>query len=101
MESIALIAVGIVLAPVTIYWLLSVSSLYRVLRRDHSAMYARIGSPTMFSVYSPAYLVSFLLTRKPESLADPQLLRRAWKLRITLAVYVPLVIAWVGLCISQ
>jgi len=101
MEAIALLAVGIVLAPLTIYWLLSVSSLYRALRRDHSAMYARIGSPTMFSVYSSAYLVSFLFTRKPESLADPQVLRRAWKLRITLAIYVPLVIAWVGLCIAQ
>ena len=101
MEATALLAVGIVLAPVTIYWLLSVSSLYRVLRRDHSAMYVRIGSPTMFSVYSPAHLVSFLLTRKPESLGDPQLLRRAWKLRVTLAIYVPLVIAWVGLCIAQ
>ena len=101
MVAIALLATGIVLTPVTMYWLLSVSSLYRVLRRDHSEMYARIGSPTMFSVYSPAYLASFLLTRKPESLGDPQLLRRAWKLRFTLAIFVPLVIAWVSLCIAQ
>ena len=69
-------------------WLFLVHGLFRSLERQHPDMYREIGSPRGFEPRASSALLAFLLTRKPEALGDPAILRRANAMRVLLAVYV-------------
>lgn len=70
-----------------IVWLVLVQLLFRSLAKNHPAMYERIGSPRGFEPKATPALLSFLFTRKPESLGDRPMLVRANVMRTLLAVY--------------
>jgi hypothetical protein len=69
-----------------IVWLVLVKWLFHSLAKRHPTMYERIGSPRGFEPEATSALLSFLLTRKPESLGDTAMLVRANVMRAMLAV---------------
>jgi hypothetical protein len=70
-----------------IVWLVLVQLLFHSLAKNHPAMHERIGSPRGFEPRATPALLSFLLTRKPESLGDSAILVRANIMRVLLVVY--------------
>ncbi|WP_372018041.1 hypothetical protein [Pseudoxanthomonas sp. 10H] len=71
-----------------IVWLVLVQMLFRALADKHPEMHQRIGSPRGFGAQATSALLSFLLTRKPESLGDRAVLLQANVMRVLLVVYV-------------
>lgn len=71
-----------------IIWLVLVQILFRALANRHPEMHKRIGSPRGFETQATSSLLSFLLTRKPESLGDRAILVQTNAMRVLLIVYV-------------
>jgi hypothetical protein len=71
-----------------IVWLVLVQVLFRTLANKHPEMHKRLGSPRGFETQATSALLTFLLTRKPESLGDRVVLLQTNVMRVLLVVYV-------------
>ena len=70
-----------------VIWLGLVVYLFHLLKQRHPAMYEVLGSPRGFEARTTQALLAFLLSRKPESLADPGIRSLANIMRLLLPVY--------------
>ena len=70
-----------------VIWLGLVAYLFHVLKLRHPAMYEMLGSPHGFEARTTQALVTFLFSRKPESLDDPAIRSLANTMRFLLPVF--------------
>ena len=71
-----------------IVWLVLVLVLFAKIKSNHPKMYQLLGGPNAFEGKATQVLLSFLFSRKPESLQDSRLLMHTNIMRALLVVYV-------------
>jgi hypothetical protein len=96
--AIRLFAVMFFLA---VAWLVMVSFLFHVLKTRHSVMYERLGSPRGFEPRATQALVSFLASRKPESLGSSGILSLARFMRFYFIAYLACFIVLLYMVVRQ
>ena len=71
-----------------ILWLGLVLSLFSAMSKNHPEMYLSLGSPRGFEPKTTEALFRFLLSRRPESLGDKNMMIQVTTMRILLPIYV-------------
>ena len=71
-----------------IVWLVLALTLFARLKSKHPKMHKILGSPRAFEPRATQALLSFLFTRKPESLNDFGFLVHAYAMRVLFVIYI-------------
>jgi hypothetical protein len=89
----------VVLLAMVAVWFVLISWLFRRLKRQHPAMYERLGSPSLFwnnSIRNNWLFMKFLLGSRWRELGDASVATACRFMRVFLVVYLMLLVALIG-----